>query len=184
MEDFASNVIKQCALSNCGMCTFMEQIGPTLLGVKPASIINIRQQKCLELCHELFSKDSPVAYIAIEDQQKNRLLFLYHKERLAEVLSDRRVTKYLARLGYPAQGTTEEYVAELAQRLRKNGFPHEIGVFMGYPLKDVYGFMGARIPYRKTMGWRMYGDTRASEAVYHQFKNARSHVKSMLLACQ
>lgn len=47
------------------------------------------------------------------------------------------------------------------------------------------GFMDAPIPYSKTTGWRMYGDTLASEKVYYQFRSVRRYVRNMMLqVCQ
>ena len=101
------------------------------------------------------------------------------------MLSNVDIRCYLEKYGYPEDGTSEAYVRLLARKLHCAQFPHEIGLFFGYPLKDVRGFMGEPIPYIKTMGWRMYGDTRVSEKVYYQHKNARLYVKNVMLqACQ
>ena len=60
---------------------------------------------------------------------------------------------------YPAGGA-DRCVAELVRRLnRGKDFPHEIGLFLGYPAEDVSGFIrhGARCA--KCVGtWKVYGD--------------------------
>lgn len=185
MDNYAQYVIRQTVKPACGreVCDFMEQIGATLMGVKPASILSIRAAECLDVCKKNFLKDSPLAFVIIRDANGGKQIFLYHKERLGKVLQDNRVRRYLTALGYPPDGTTDGFVRVLAKKLRGGDFPHEIGIFLGYPLKDVYGFMGAKIPYRKTMGWRMYGDIRASEAAYHSFRDARGSVRRMLASC-
>ncbi|SHK60846.1 Protein of unknown function [Tepidibacter formicigenes DSM 15518] len=57
----------------------------------------------------------------------------------------------------------------------KNGsIPDEIGVFLGYPLKDVMGFIGhPSLKLTKIKGWRVYGDSRLSDKRYMEFFNAR-----------
>ena len=52
-------------------------------------------------------------------------------------------------------GTADELLAQLAERLCcEQDFPHEIGVFLGYPLADVIGFIktAAKILRRAAIG--------------------------------
>ena len=188
MEDWAAQVIrstKESEYTDREMRDFIEQMGATMIGVKPACLIYIRSKKCLEFCKTHFTKGNPVAFVIIKGNNGKKQLFIYHKEGLNAALSDAENRRFLIKLAYPADGNVEKYVYRLAKKLRSTRFPHEIGIFFGYPLKDVCGFMGAPIPYRKTLGWRMYGDTGASEEIYYQFRNARRSVRNMVLeACQ
>ena len=99
METYAQSVIRQSGSPTCGheVCDFMEQIGPTLMGVKPACILSIRAAECLEVCKKHFLKDSPLAFVIIRDASGGKQMFLYHRERLNEVLHDKRVKRYLSR---------------------------------------------------------------------------------------
>ena len=38
----------------------------------------------------------------------------------------------------------ETLIIDLQKRLNSNGFPHEIGLFLGYPMTDVLGFIEGR----------------------------------------
>ncbi len=160
----------------------LESIGATLMGVKPASLINVHSDQCVKLCKTHFVCGGPVACVIVKATQEKTQLFFYHQGCLQAVLADAVNRLFLMRLGYPEQGTADQYVRILIQRMRGTPFPHEAGLFFGYPIKDVCGFMGAPIRYRKTMGWRMYGDTRVSEIIYERYKNARSAVRRMLRA--
>lgn len=160
----------------------LESIGATLMGVKPASLINVHSDQCVKLCKTHFVCGGPVACVIVKATQEKTQLFFYHQGCLQAVLADGVNRLFLMRLGYPEQGTADQYVRILIQRMRGTPFPHEAGLFFGYPIKDVCGFMGAPIRYRKTMGWRMYGDTRVSEIIYERYKNARSAVRRMLRA--
>ncbi|MBE6381939.1 MAG: DUF3793 family protein [Lentisphaerae bacterium] len=53
-------------------------------------------------------------------------------------------------------------LAELRRRASVELIPHEVGVFIGYPLKDVAGFM-RHIPATPVHrgAWRVYGDAEA-----------------------
>lgn len=67
------------------------------------------------------------------------------------------VGKLLARYGY---GSTraEDALSRLCQRLEEQGgFPHEIGLFLGYPLGDVEGFIQNQGQNCKCAGcWKVY----------------------------
>ena len=48
---------------------------------------------------------------------------------------------YLASKGYQVEKGLNFVLAELFHRLAANDdFPHEVGLFLGYPLEDVVGF--------------------------------------------
>lgn len=159
--------------------SFIEKIGPTVLGIKPASLLNV-SGRVLILCWNCFDESSGIAYEMVKCGEGRVQLLIYHSKSLAKVLGEPKTKRCLMRLGYPAAGTVNDHVACLASRMQDNEYPHEIGLFLGYPLKDVYGFMGAPIPYRKTMGWRMYGDVRPSESIYYAYKAARNDVRNMM----
>lgn len=164
---------------------FIEQIGATIFGVKPACLINVHEKECLALCRKHFTGSGTVLFVIIKATKGKKRLFIYHKKSLDSLLSNAEIRRYLVEWRYPKNGSVQTYVRLLARKLRGEQFPHEIGLFFGYPLKDVRGFMGAPIPYSKTMGWRMYGDTRVSERVYYQFRSARLYVRNVMLqACQ
>jgi hypothetical protein len=82
--------------------------------------------------------------------------------------------EFLHVLNYPRFSNVDEYLIYLVEKIRFHDFPHEIGLFLGYPLKDVLGFMGlVTLPYVKTQGWRVYGDEHISDSFYEQYIFAR-----------
>ncbi len=168
-----------------GTRCIIEHIGATIIGVKPACLISIQEKDFLAECKKHFTCGSPVSFVIVKGVKTRKQLFIYHKERLESLLSNAEIHTFLVKQGYPEAGTSETYVRLLVRKLRGTQFPHEIGLFLGYPLQDVLGFMGAPIPFSKTMGWRMYGDTRASEKVYFKFRSARRYVRKVMReACQ
>ena len=61
---------------------------------------------------------------------------------------------------------------QLADRLCCEGeFPHEIGVFLGYPLADVIGFIQNRGKNFTACGyWKVYTDPTAAQAEFDRYK--------------
>ena len=99
------------------------------------------------------------------------LIYLYRVKSLARDLSERESTELLKQCGY--SGTApERCVRHLAERIRTSEeFPHEIGLFLGYPPKDVKGFMekGARdcIFCGK---WKVYHDPENARKTFRSFE--------------
>ena len=161
---------------------FIEKIGVTIVGVKPASLINVCSPQCLELCHSLNNLNPSIQTVRVKSCEHSAQFFIYHKKSLARVLTKPGVAGYLEALGYNQSDSIENVVSLLTSKLCSQEFPHEVGLFLGYPLKDVLGFMGVLpLPYKKTMGWKMYGDTGASEKLYLKFKLARKFVSNVML---
>ena len=53
-------------------------------------------------------------------------------------------------------------------------FPHEIGLFLGYPIEDVRGFIEQGGKDCKLSGyWKVYGDVQAARRLFRQFDRCR-----------
>ena len=73
--------------------------------------------------------------------RQKALIYMYRPERLEKALKDSIARKILERNGYnPAH--TGESLLRLTERLRDyDQFPHEIGLFPGYPSYEVAAFI-------------------------------------------
>ena len=69
----------------------------------------------------------------------------------------------------------EEALETLKKRLSESGeFPHEIGLFLGYPPEDVEGFIENRGKNCKCVGcWKVYGDPEQAVRQFARFKKCR-----------
>lgn len=55
--------------------------------------------------------------------------------------------------------------------MRTKDFPHEIGLFLGYPLEDVQGFIENRAEGYKCVGcWKVYGDEEYAKQEFRAIK--------------
>ena len=55
--------------------------------------------------------------------------------------------------------------------LSEEGFPHEIGVFLGYPLPDVLGYIQNRGKNSKLTGfWQVYGDADEAARSFRRYR--------------
>ena len=73
---------------------------------------------------------------------KRTLLYVYRPAMVASYVQNQAVMAFLTQYGYAAGDVLEHMLDHLADRFREGGcFPHESGIFLGYPLEDVCGFI-------------------------------------------
>lgn len=88
----------------------------------------------------------------------------------------------LSYFGYSADSSAEEYLHRLGVRLSENGtFPHEIGVFLDYPLEDVIGFMENKGANYKLCGcWKVYGNANKARRTFANYDKCRNFLCNKL----
>ena len=84
-------------------------------------------------------------------QQERALVYVYRQEALAALLAQADVQAFLRAMGY-GDTSPDGALAFLRQRLAESPcFPHEIGVFLGYPLSDVIAVMRDGLPMQRML---------------------------------
>ena len=153
---------------------------PALAGIKPADLISFRPAAPGE-------EDLPARYdrllaprgIRVRELcrcSRRRLLLVYRPGRLEGWLAQPRVRAILTGAGYPPEGDLEALLEALARRLGEEGpFPHEVGLFLGYPPEDVEGFCrnGGR-NYKLCGPWKVYGRVEEAQARFQAFHRCRA----------
>ena len=84
------------------------------------------------------------------------------------------VAKFLKKYGY--ESTEIKYaLSRLKSRIGENNeFPHEIGIFLDYPLGDVIGFIVNQGRNFKCAGcWKVYCDECACRKTFAKYKKCR-----------
>ena len=144
----------------------VRQCAPTLAGVKPGSIfcfnhspLEVSRQKVCQWNKQLAPFGLTVQILLERPGSSSVIVFVYRHNRLEQMLSDDAYQSFLAQAGYE-RTNLDDLLEQLAQRLRTQPeFPHEIGVFLGYPLRDVIGFIENHGRNFTCCGfWKSYGD--------------------------
>lgn len=149
---------------------------PTLAGIKTGNLFSspytTREQTAEEvrsLNHILVPKG--LCLLPLRYSERRVLLYLYRPKRLRRDFAEPGVRELLSEAGYPAE-RTERCVSELVRRINgEKGFPHEIGLFLGYPSEDVRGFIENHARKFKLIGcWKVYGDENAAQKCFARYK--------------
>jgi hypothetical protein len=162
-------------------------------GEKPANLINIanRRRACGRNLYRLWQRhgasllrQGSLTVREMADRGDSLLLLIYRPQALAALLARPNVVGFLRKAGYTNPADPQTSLTELQSRISAAGFPHEIGVFLGYPLKDVAGFMGwIQLPFACQGPWKIYGDPRGSLDLAEAFRQCRHRMARHLARC-
>jgi len=140
---------------DCLIAHLMLECAEVLAGVKPANLISIsnRPQPCGRNLYQLWQSHheelairlADLTIMVLQTKQRALLLLCYNNDHLQRHLDHAGIRTLLRRAGYEADASSEALLVELCRRIEENdSFPHEIGLFIGYPAKDVAAFMGSQ----------------------------------------
>jgi hypothetical protein len=153
---------------------------PVLLGKKPAALFARPLWWDETVC--LPGARRGLRFLNLARPGKNALIFVFRPALLARTLENPQVSKVLADLDYPGPAGSETYVAGLARRFKESReFPHEVGLFLGYPPSDVLGFMRHRGTHCKLCGlWKVYSDVERAAALFEDYDRCKRRLLEYL----
>lgn len=161
------------------------QAAPFLKGMKESALLSVPNRMLDEML-ELLESLSINCFLLYGDDQKQMLL-LYHKEQLERLMQDPVRVAFLKQYGYGME-SLEEKLEILSLHMkgyykRKREFPHEIGVFLGYPQGDVEGFItnGGK-NYLISSYWKVYENESVTREKFAQYDRAREQAVYQLLS--
>lgn len=164
-----------------------------LAGEKPGNLINMvkRPRSCGRDMFRFwrFHGHRLLQSVGLEvrkmvEREESVLLFIYHPKTLRELLSRPNVLAFLRKTGYAVPDDPARALDELQSRFADKTIPHEVGVFLGYPLKDVAGFMGmVSLPFSGQGPWKFYGDPERSIQLADSYNRCRCRMASRLETC-
>ncbi len=114
-------------------------------------------------------------------ENRNQVLF-YKPKELSKHISEKWRNRYLKKFGYNNCQNLNECLQELSDNFSNDDFPHEIGLFLGYPLKDVVGFIECKEKAKKINGsmWKIYGCPKTSIALMELYRKISNEMKNLL----
>lgn len=157
----------------------IEYCSPTLASLKSANLFNYTYtcnsglKKQLDLWNKQL-RHKGVSIITLKKSSNKALLYVYRKSHLQRDLKKDGVAKVLQSYGYTS--TDADYaLSRLKLRLSEDDdFPHEIGLFLNYPLKDVVGFIENSGRNHKCVGcWKVYCDECEAVKTFEKFKKCK-----------
>jgi len=149
---------------------------PTLAGLKTGAIFNCSYTSEEELSCWLRSINRRLSkkglrIIPLKKESGRVMIYVYRPAKLFADMQSDDASELLSRFGYISEMPLR-CVTQLIKRMKDSGeFPHEIGLFLGYPPEDVRGFIEKGAAASKLTGiWKVYGDEEKAKKTFSLYK--------------
>lgn len=160
---------------------------PTIYGVKSANLFSLQNitdedaENTFRYYKALLNKCNLEIKILCRCS-KNVLFYVYNPLLLKARISDKKISDFLSGYGYTELSDTERVIEHLHSRITSsNSFPHEIGIFLDYPLTDVIGFIENKGQNFKYSGfWKVYGNVNKTLKLFNTYNRCRDDACSKL----
>ncbi|MBE5924855.1 MAG: DUF3793 family protein [Lachnospiraceae bacterium] len=153
----------------------VKHCSPTLAGLKTGSLFSVSGESKEKLnsdlrCLNEILRRKGLRVIPLRYTDKYVLIYLYRLENLKKDLMRSVTRSILCKKGYNCTDP-DKCVVQLVKHIKDDkDFPHEIGFFLGYPEKDVKGFMNSPEEGVLSIGyWKVYGDVEEAEQTFKIF---------------
>lgn len=173
----------------CGMKTddvelqLALQCAPLITGLKLSNLLTISPDGFQQV--EQITEGSFISMYPLLETEEKIVLLLYRKERLEKYLEMPQVQRLLVEEGYmsfdldhvlPVFCERYETYAE-----NKKGFPHELGLLLGYPPEDVEGFIRYQGKNSLCTGyWKVYADKEGKQRLFEKYEYAKENLIQLL----
>jgi len=140
----------------------IEHCAETLASLKNANLFAVRHFSECELEKQIVywnrkMKSKGITLLVMKNKPDWALIYVCRKSYIQKKLQSKEVAEFLEDYGY-FDLNIETALERLKNRLNEgDGFPHEIGVFLDYPIGDVKGFIQNAGSSFKCKGcWKVY----------------------------
>lgn len=152
---------------------------PTLARLKTAGLFTYICGNFSELEEQLyrlnrFLTEKGITVTILQYKENTALIYVYRKFFLEQDLSALETKEILSCYGYQTSDPTKA-VTQLKKRISgSEEFPHEIGLFLGYPPGDVMSFIeNAGKNYKYCGHWKVYSNEQEARKLFSQFRNCK-----------
>lgn len=159
---------------------------PTLAAIKTGNLVSYPYTSAAEMRESVRSwnrrlRGKGVRVMPLRYRDARALLYIYRPSHLACDLRDPDASTILRRFGY-APEKTGQCLLRLMKRLQESDdFPHEIGLFLGYPPEDVAGFIRHHAKNYKCVGcWKVYGDAEKCRRLFASYQQCTKRYSDTL----
>lgn len=154
----------------------IKHCSPTLAGLKTGSLFSCHFECFKELKEKIKNINNTInlkgVYMRLlRITYKKALIYVYRPDRLMKDILQGQAKEILLKNGYRLCDV-DSCLNRLSNKLcESEGFPHEIGLFLGYPPEDVKGFIENNGKNFKCVGhWKVYSDECRAQRIFQKYK--------------
>lgn len=187
-EDIKSyiNVLKSYDEEEYLYSTIAFSTGPTLAREKPSSLLifnkdnNHNLKDTWERVKEHIKNRISLKFFELNSTEKSTIVLFYNEDMLEDVVKSEKNIKFLSRFNYKKDMNLKQCLNLLKMRFEKS-CPHEVGIFLGYPVNDVEMFVNCPNEKCLMVGyWKVYNDIENAKNTFKKYDNIKSHIMKLI----
>lgn len=161
-------------------------IAPTIKGLKAATTVTLCNNDRNLCANWRIYKDVIVNILKLKafelkETEKAIIVLFYNENLLKSKLSSENTLEFLSNFGYSNCNNLLENLNVLKERFSNSVFPHELGVFLGFPLLDVKEFIeNPRNKYLVCGYWKVYHDKDSALKAFKCYDEAKHEIANIL----
>ena len=159
------------------------QCAPVITGIKISNLLIVSSHD--EEAVRIILKRTGLIHYRLLRQDNKTTFLIFRIHQLASYLQEPEVQRILKTNGYEDLsfgGILRTFQCRYETYMNHGeGFPHEIGLLLGYPIEDVNGFIEQKGKnYLYSGYWKVYRDVEAKKKVFAQYENAKEELILLL----
>ncbi len=165
--------------------TVIQYCSPTLAGMKVGSLFSMKYTSQEELEQSMEEKnkllnEKGIYFCILKICKTSALIYVYRKKQLQDVLANEEIQSFLMEHGYVGFDL-ESVFYTITNHFQEAGFPHEIGVLLGYPLADIKAFIADTENKACYVGcWKAYSNEDYARKIFEKYKKCTAIYKMKL----
>jgi len=158
-----------------------------IAGIKPAATVTIKKDN-----KNLYSgwndfgsqfiESINLKFIELRETFNSIILMIYDESILEKDLNQDSHVEFLKNIGYHSNVDIYDYLNTLKIRYEKYHCPHELGLFLGIPFKDVKDFMECTTKKCLLCGyWKVYNDCNKAQRIFNKYDKVKEYTITNIL---
>lgn len=148
---------------------------PVLAGIKTANMFTFFDElsnilNIIESYNNIFNSFG-IFFFILNSCEKSSLIYVYRPDKLAYDLKQNKVYEFMSSYGYDVENI-DACIEILSSKIKnQKDFPHEIGLFLSYPIYDVLGFIENKGSNFICCGcWKVYYNEENAKRIFYKYK--------------
>ena len=159
------------------------QCAPVISGIKISNLLTIPAKSLRELSAVL--KKTELSFRILSPGRERLVILIYRETELKEYLEREEVMAFIYKCGYETSDISKIFPVFVKRYMRymelKQDFPHELGLFLGYPIEDVEGFIKENGKnYLYSGYWKVYKDAELKIRLFKNYERVQTEIVRLL----
>lgn len=159
------------------------QCAPVISGIKISNLLTIPAKSLRELSAVL--KKTELSFRILYPGRERLVILIYRDTEFKEYLEREEVMAFIYKCGYETSDISKIFPVFVKRYMRymelKQDFPHELGLFLGYPIEDVEGFIKENGKnYLYSGYWKVYKDAELKIRLFKNYEKVQTEIVRLL----